>query len=49
MPTTQRPFITGGKICFQYWEINFNLSGTKMFLGINNASSAVLLSVAIRD
>lgn len=32
----------GSRFCFQYWEINFNLSGIKMFLGINNVNSTVL-------
>ena len=35
--------ITGGtRFCFQYWKINFNLSGIEMFLGINNVNSIVL-------
>lgn len=39
----------GTRFCFQYWEINFNLSGIEMFLGINNVIAQCFLSMATKD
>lgn len=39
----------GGQRFAQYWEINFNLSGIEMFLGINNVIAQCFLSMATKD